>query len=126
MSLIEIKHKGNFKHTDNFFRKALGLDFASKLQKYGEAGVKALAESTPKDSGKTASCWSCSVEKTDGSYILSWNNSNINDNVNIAVILQYGHGTGTGGYVEGIDYINPALRPLFQQIADEAWREMIE
>jgi hypothetical protein len=97
-----------------------------ELKKYGEDGVKALADATPKDSGKTAASWSYEVEKSKGSYTIAWTNSNINDGVPIAVILQYGHGTRNGGYVQGRDYINPAIRPIFDQIAEDAWREVIK
>lgn len=124
MAIIEIHHKGSFKHTENFFQRVLKHDFMSILSKYGEMGVQALSESTPKRSGKTASSWYYTVERGKSSYTLSWSNSNTNDGVNIAVILQYGHGTGTGGYVKGVDFINPAMRPVFDKIAEEAWREL--
>lgn len=87
-------------------------------------GVKALSEATPVLSGKTASSWGYQISKGHGSFSIHWTNSNINDGVPIAVIIQYGHGTGWGGYVQGIDYINPALRPVFQDIADQVWKEV--
>lgn len=79
---------------------------------------------TPKDSGVTSSMWGYEIEGDSGGWTIHWTNGNINKNVNIAVILQYGHGTGTGGYVAGRDYINPALVPVFEKLADEAWNEV--
>lgn len=95
------------------------------LQKYGSKGVAALAASTPVDTGKTAGSWTYSISVSGESATIYWENSNTNKGVNIAVILQYGHGTGTGGYVQGRDYINPAMRPIFDQIANEAWMEVV-
>lgn len=122
--MIRFKHKGDFGHTENFFQKVLKRSHLDTLKKYGQAGVEALASATPKDSGETANSWSYEIVENNGGYAIYWNNTNINEGVNIAVILQYGHGTGTGGYVQGQDYINPAIRPIFDQIADEAWREV--
>lgn len=124
--MIVIKSKGNFEKTDRFFKKMLRGEIMRELKKYGEEGVKALADATPKDSGKTAASWDYEVTKTRDSYTIAWTNSNINDGVPIAIILQYGHATGTGGYVEGRDYINPAIRPIFDAIAEAAWREVTE
>lgn len=95
------------------------------LEKYGSKGVSALSSATPIDSGLTASSWTYVVEVKGESATIHWMNTNSNKGVNIAVILQYGHGTGTGGYVQGRDYINPAMRPIFDQIAEEAWREVV-
>lgn len=122
--MIRFKHNGNFAHTEHFFKKASERSYLRVLEKYGRAGVEALASATPVDSGKTASEWSYEIEQKNGKYTIYWTNSNINDGVNIAVILQYGHGTGTGGYVTGIDYINPAIRPIFDEIANNAWKEV--
>ena len=95
------------------------------LEKYGQMGVEALRSATPIDSGKTAESWGCEISvRTEGGTI-HWTNTNQNKGVYIAVILQYGHGTGTGGYVQGIDYINPAIRPVFDKIAEEAWMEVV-
>lgn len=124
--MITIRSKGNFEKTDRFFKRMSNGEIFRELKKYGEDGVKALADATPKDSGKTAASWSYEVEKSKGSYTIVWTNSNINDGVPIAVILQYGHGTRNGGYVQGRDYINPAIRPIFDQIAEDAWREVIK
>lgn len=94
------------------------------LDRFGQEGVAALSSATPVDSGKTAASWSYEIERGDGKTVISWSNSNVNDGVNIAVILQYGHGTGTGGFVQGRDYINPAIQSVFDRIAEEAWREV--
>lgn len=94
------------------------------LRKYGELGVSALASATPKDTGKTAGAWSYEVAPTNTGYEIQFKNSNINKNVNIAIILQYGHGTGTGGYVQGVDYINPAMVPVFEKLRDDLIQEL--
>ena len=122
--MIKIRHKGSFKNTERFFLQNSKDSSIDILDRYGQAGVSALASNTPKESGQTASSWGYTIEKTSAGYSLTWTNDNVNNGVNIAVILQYGHGTGTGGYVEGIDYINPALRPIFEQLANDAWREV--
>ena len=96
----------------------------TSLDKYGQAGVAALASATPTDTGKTASSWRYEIISTGSGFKIDFLNSNINENVNIALILQYGHGTGTGGYVAGRDYINPAIQPVFDKLADEAWKEV--
>lgn len=95
------------------------------LERYAREGVSALASATPVDSGATASAWSYEIESKGDQHTIYWTNSNSNKGVYIAVILQYGHGTGTGGYVAGRDYINPAIRPIFDNIAEEAWREVV-
>jgi len=94
------------------------------LSRYGEEGVQALAEATPKDSGDTARSWTYEIERTSTSYAIIWSNTNVVDGVPIAVLIQVGHGTGTGGYVSGRDYINPALRPVFDRIAASVWKEV--
>ena len=94
------------------------------LNKYAQIGVDALSAATPKDSGETASAWGYEIERDATGYSIHWTNDNINKGVNIAVILQYGHGTGTGGYVQATDYINPAMAPIFEQIANDAWNEV--
>ncbi|MBQ8707901.1 MAG: hypothetical protein IJ523_07430 [Succinivibrionaceae bacterium] len=122
--MIRIKHKGNFRNTERFFSQAQKATPREILERYGQAGVTALASATPVDSGATAAAWGYEIAQNPDGYSIFWTNTNINEGVNIAVILQYGHGTGTGGYVEGVDYINPALRQVFEQLADEAWREV--
>lgn len=123
-SSITISSKGDFSKTLNFLQKAANIRKVIRLEKYGKMGVDALAQATPKDTGETASSWGYEITETDGSLSIVWTNSHKNNGVPIAIILQYGHATGTGGYVQGIDYINPALRPIFEQIADEAWKEV--
>lgn len=122
--MIVLKNKGDFSKTTNFLKRITKLDYKSILSKYGKMGVDALAKATPVDTGLTASSWSYEIVEDDGGATIYWKNSNIVKGVPIAVILQYGHGTGTGGYVEGIDYINPALRSIFKGIADDAWKEV--
>lgn len=122
--MIRFKHSGDFKHTEAFFKNATRQSPENILQKYGQAGVEALAAATPKDTGTTAASWSYEIVATRSGYSIYWSNSNENRGVNIALILQYGHGTGTGGYVNGVDYINPAIRPIFDEIANAAWKEV--
>lgn len=110
--------------TMKFLNKLKNLRLENVLNKYGEEGVRALAAATPVDSGATASAWGYEIERTADGYVINWTNDNINKHVNIAVILQYGHGTGTGGYVAGRDYINPAMAPVFDKIANDAWSEV--
>lgn len=122
--MITFRHQGDFSKTEKFLRKASKTDISSVLHKYGRKGVAALAAATPVDSGLTASSWSYEISMSGGSYTITWSNSHINKGVPIAIILQYGHGTGTGGWVQGRDYINPAIQPIFDEIADSAWREV--
>jgi len=123
--MITIHQKGNFEKLDSFFERCLELFKMGELDKYGERGVKALADATPKDTGLTADSWSYEIVRTENYTSIIFNNSNLTKmGVPVAILLQTGHGTGNGGYVQGIDYINPALKPVFQQMADEAWREV--
>lgn len=101
------------------------FDVRQILERYAQLGVSALSSATPVDSGTTASCWSYEIESSGEDATIYWTNTNQNKGVYIAVILQYGHGTGTGGYVVGRDYINPAMRPVFDKIAEEAWKEVV-
>lgn len=123
---VNFTHKGNFSNLERFLTKTLHINALVRpiLEKYGQKGVEALSAATPKDTGKTAESWDYRVEQTDSGYRIVWTNSNVNKGVMIAMLLQYGHGTGTGGWVEGIDYINPAIRGIFSQMADEAWKEV--
>lgn len=121
---IVIRHKGSFKNTDRLFKRLSKFEISRVLDKYGQRGVDALSAATPVDSGKTAGSWNYEVERSGRGYEIHWTNSNVNQGVNIALILQLGHGTGTGGYVQGIDYINPALEPIFDALAEEAWQEV--
>ena len=122
--MITCTVSGSYKKTRNFLKRNSNMELKSILDKYGKKGVDALSKNTPKDSGKTASSWSYEIEKTSGGAAIYWKNKNINKGVSIALILQYGHGTGTGGYVQGRDYINPALQPVFDEIAESAWKEV--
>lgn len=122
--MIVFRQTGDFKKTEKFFRKISKSDFLQALEKFGRKGVEALAAATPVNSGKTAESWDYEIRRSNGRISIYWTNSNVNDGVNIAVILQYGHGTRNGGYVQGRDYINPAIRPIFDKIADDAWREI--
>ena len=122
--MIKFVHKGDFSRTKKFLNKNKDIHQTDILEKYGMKGVAALAAATPIDTGKTASSWSYDIEDTGDSIHIYWTNTNINNYVNVALILQYGHGTGTGGYVEGIDYINPALRPIFDSMINEFWKEV--
>ena len=122
--MIIIKHKGNFERTSKFLQRMSKVDILRILDKYGQAGVAALAAATPVDSGLTANSWGYEVSASGDTYAITWTNTNINKGVPIALILQYGHGTRNGGWVEGRDYINPAIQPIFDKIRDEAWREV--
>ena len=122
--MITIRQKGNFANLTRYFERAKKYARISELDKYGKQGVEALASATPIDTGKTASSWYYTIESNKQSAKITFCNSNIQNGVPIAIILQYGHGTGTGGWVEGRDYINPAIRPIFDKIVDNAWREV--
>ena len=124
MKTITVTHKGDFRNTERFFDNAQNLDIVPILEKYGEMGVEALAIATPKRTGLTAASWNYEIEVGNNTASIFWVNSNMNKDVNIALILQYGHGTGTGGYVTGIDYINPATKAVLDQLAEEAWKEV--
>lgn len=123
--MIRFRHRGNFHNTEKLLTKASKANYMSILKKYGDAGVRALASATPKESGKTASSWAYQIEGGRGGYTITWINTNINDGVPIAIILQLGHGTGTGGFVQGRDYINPAIRPIFDQLANDLYKEAV-
>lgn len=124
MGLITIKSKGNFKKTYSFLEKVKeGFD-VGLLDKYGKLGVEALEMYTPMDTGLTAASWYYNIERDGKNVSLQFLNSNIQNGIPIAIILQYGHGTKSGGYVSGVDYINPALGPIFEKLAEEAWKEL--
>ena len=124
MSGITFRHKGDFSKTEKFFNSLLKLDYLNVLERYGQAGVAALAAATPKDSSLTAASWDYEITHNGKETTIAFTNSNISNGVNIAIILQYGHGTKGGGYVAGRDYINPAIQPIFDKMANEAWREV--
>lgn len=119
---VEFVQHGNFKNTERFLQNAKKLQIEQSLQRFAQAGVQALSSATPVESGQTAASWGYTISASRGSWTITWTNSHMNAGVNIAVILQYGHGTGTGGYVQGRDYINPVMRPIFDKIADDAWK----
>lgn len=122
--MIVFSQKGNFDKTEKFLKKTSKADYMRNLERYAREGVRALSAATPVNTGKTAASWDYDIRKTKGSVSIYWTNSNINDGVSIAIILQYGHGTNNGGYVQGIDYINPALRPIFEKMAQDVWKEV--
>ncbi len=122
--MIRVKHIGSFSKLERFLSRAKNMNTLAILRKYGEKGVQALSEATPVRTGATASSWGYEITESYGSYQIIWTNSNIQDGYSVALLIQYGHGTGTGGYVQGIDYINPALRPIFKQLASDAWKEV--
>ena len=123
--MITINHYGDFKKLTNFLEKMKRMFDVSILDKYGREGVAALSAATPIDSGKTASSWTYEIKDIKDGVALTFNNTNIQNGVPIAIILQYGHGTRNGGWVEGRDYINPAIQPVFDKLANEAWKEVI-
>ena len=122
--MISFRQKGDFSKLTRYLERAKEAAKIGILDKYGKEGVAALASATPTETGKTANSWYYEVENQNGSAKITFNNSNINKGVPIAIILQYGHGTGTGGWVQGRDYINPAVQPLFDRLAEEAWKEV--
>ena len=124
--MIRFRQKGDLSKATKYLEKAKKAAGMKDLSKYGKAGVAALSSATPVDSGLTASSWYYEIKNQNGRISIDFCNSNINDGVPIAIILQFGHGTGTGGWVQGRDYINPAIQPVFDKIADEAWREVTE
>lgn len=126
MKGITFTHRGNFNNTEKFFNKLLGKDYLNVLERYGQIGVDALSSATPKDTGLTASSWSYEITHNGENSSIIFTNSNIQNGCNIAILLQYGHGTRNGGYVQGRDYINPAIQPIFDRIASDAWKEVIE
>lgn len=122
--MIKFRQKGDFSKLNRYLERVKEAVRLGTLDKYGREGVAALSSATPVDSGLTASSWFYEIEHTAGGSRINFCNSHFNKGVPIAIILQYGHGTGTGGWVEGRDYINPAMRPVFDKIANEAWREV--
>lgn len=122
--MITFRHKGDFSKLTRYLEKAKNVIRLGILDKYGREGVAALASATPVESGQTAASWHYEVEHGKSSASITFTNSHVNDGVSIAIILQYGHGTGTGGWVQGRDYINPAIQPIFDKIAEDVWREV--
>ena len=125
MGLVTLHSKGKFENTKNFFTRMIRKEYAKVLSRHGEMGVQLLAANTPVDTGKTAASWSYEITNDKNGISIIWSNSNIQKGyANVALLLQYGHATGTGGYVQGIDYINPALQPVFDKLAEAAWEEV--
>ena len=122
--MISFSHKGDFNKTMDFLKRSSKGDYLRGLDRYAQKGVQALMDATPIDSGKTAHSWGYEIEASGRSCTITWTNTSQNEGVPIAIILQYGHGTGTGGYVQGRDYINPAIRPIFDEIAEGVWKEV--
>lgn len=122
--MVTFRQKGDFSKLSTFLERAKETVHLGDLDKFGRAGVDALASATPVDSGKTAASWYYEITRKNGSVSISFHNSNIQNGVPIAIILQYGHGTRNGGWVKGRDYINPAIQPIFDQIAENAWKEV--
>ena len=122
--MITFRQKGDFSKLNRFLERAKETVRLGDLDRYGREGVAALASATPVDSGKTASSWYYEISRTKGGAAISFKNSNINKGVPIAIILQYGHATGNGGWVQGRDYINPAIQPIFDKLANDAWKEV--
>lgn len=122
--MIVIRQQGDFSKLSKYLERLKETARLGILDKYGREGVAALASATPKDTGLTANSWYYEIKRTNNSISLNFGNSNIQNGVPIAIILQYGHGTGTGGWVEGRDYINPAIQPIFDKIANDAWKEV--
>lgn len=122
--MIEVSQRGNWDKSSSFLKNVSNKKFSS-LSRFGEEGVAALRSATPVDSGLTAALWRYEINNNRDGVSISFHNDNVNQNVNIAIILQYGHGTGTGGWVEGRDYINPAIQPVFDKMAEEMWKEVM-
>ena len=121
---MHIPCSGDLSKTFKFLNRLQNKEYLNILAEYGKRGVDALREATPKDSGKTADSWYYEITQDRNQTTIEWCNSNMNDGVSIALILQYGHGTGTGGYVKGTDYINPAMKAIFDDMANECWKEV--
>lgn len=124
--MISVITKGDFSNITKFLNKMSKRDARAVLNKYGERGVELLRSATPVKTGKTASSWRYEITSSGGDYEIYWLNDNVNNGVNIAILLQYGHGTRQGGYVVGTDYINPVLQKIFEEMADELWREVVQ
>lgn len=122
--MLRIKHRGNFNNTERFLTNATKANYLRILDKYGREGVDALASATPVDSGLTANSWGYEINITGGSFSITWTNTNMEGGIPVAILIQYGHGTRNGGYVQGLDYINPTIQPIFEKIANEIWKEV--
>lgn len=124
MASIKFVHKGNFNKTETFLSRAKNFEVMRILNYYGKRGVMALSEATPKDTGKASESWTYEIKKTSQGYTIYWSNTDSNKGIPIVVLIQYGHGTGTGGYVPPLDFINPTMNPIFDEITEEVMRYM--
>lgn len=120
--MIKVQVRGSTKKTEQFLQRMLRREQFRALEKFGPKGVNALRDATPKDSSETANGWYYEIRQRPGRYSIVWLNRHVVNGAQIAILLQYGHGTGTGGFVEGRDYINPAMRPIFDDIARDMWK----
>lgn len=124
--MIRVKHHGNFNNIERFFNRVLKRDYRNIIADYAQIGLQALREATPVDTGKTADSWDYTIEDGDGITTLTYTNSCVENGACVAILLIYGHGTRNGGYVEGNDFVTPALEPVFRDLADTMWREVTE
>lgn len=122
--MVTFKHRGDFRNIERFFNKVRGRSYLNVLEKYGQLGVQVLEEATPKGSGETAKSWVYEIERTRDCTIIGFLNTRENDGVNIAILLRFGHGTGTGGFVVGRNFIDPAIQPVFDDLANSIWKEV--
>lgn len=122
--MIRFSHRGSFSKAEKFLRRAKAIDYRPIAEKYGRSGVEALSLNTPKDSGDTANAWSYEIVPRKNGFSLTWRNSNVSDGIPIVILIQYGHGTRSGSFVEGIDFINPAMKPIFDDLAENLWKEV--
>lgn len=122
--MISVTHKGSFKNIESFFKRAPKVDIRSILEKYAKRGVDALSANTPQDTGLTANSWGYDIHQSNGDYTITWTNTNVVSGIPVAILLQYGHATKNGGFVQGVDFINPALKPLFDDLSKDLWEEV--
>src|SRR5687768_10406027 len=122
--MIRVSSPGSFSKTTKFLDRLRNGDIYKDLDQYGRRGVAALSAATPRATGKTASSWTYTIQRSRTGVTIAWDNTNGQGRSKVAILIQYGHGTGTGGYVSGRDYINPALRPVFDEIARDVWRQV--
>lgn len=120
--MISVESQGDFSNTESWLKRMTTGEIFNTLDRWGEVGRQALIAATPKDSGVTASSWNYEIKRDSKSYSIIWGNTKVVDGTPVVILLQYGHGTGTGGYVQGRDFINPALKPIFEKIANEVWK----
>ena len=123
--MIEFKHQGSFKNTFNFLNRMSKIDIRQKLEPYGRLGVQALSSATPIDSGETANSWNYEIRQTKGTTSITWTNDNVINGVPVVILIEYGHATRNGGYVQGREFINPTIQPIFDKIANDIWNEVI-